>query len=172
MSDQPPTNKRWPIWKTLIFTIGFLVVCYLVYATVVVHDLISKKIPESYAAWTSGNLIVDYLNTHSNEWPHSWEDLDQATNCLRYTPIETLRTKVKIDWNVNFDALLQLARTNPAATPRLVTRLDGSKLDAKWGRDTEPNSKIKDYLLWVLTQTNAPTAVSTSNSPPTANSLR
>ena len=165
MSTQPPTGRHWPTWKILLLIVVSVVVYCIAHFAFAIYGLVSKKIPESYAAWTSGNLIVDYLNTHSNRWPRSWEDLDQATNCLRYTPIETLRTKVKINWDANFDHLLELARTNRPMPLQLVTRPDGSKLYAKWGPDTEPNYKIKGYLLWVLTQTNTPTTVTTNHLP-------
>ena len=153
MSDQPP-SRRWPIWKILLLAVAVFVL-YVIGSTFNVY----RKIPESYAAWTTGNLIVDYLNTYSNQWPRSWEDLDKATNCLRYTPIESLRTTVKINWTVNFEDLLLSAATNHATPLKLVTRPDGSKLHAKWGPGTEPNNKIKGYLLWHLSQSNRPTQV-------------
>ncbi|MCW5550723.1 MAG: hypothetical protein KIS67_01020 [Verrucomicrobiae bacterium] len=123
---------------------------------------ITQRIPESYAAWTAGNLIVDFLNTHSNQWPRSWEDLDQVTNCQRYVPIERLREQVKVDWDADFHQLVQAARSNPAMALRVVTRPDGSKLHALWGADTEPNRKIMGYLLWSLSQSNAPPASTTN----------
>ena len=167
MSDQPPTTRRWPIWKILLLAVVVFVV-YVIGSTFNVY----RKIPESYAAWTTGNLIVDYLDTHSNQWPRSWDDLGQATNCQRYVPIKELRTKVKINWDVHFNHLLELARTNPSTPLRLVTRPNGSKLYAIWGPDTEPNHKIKSYLLWVLTQTNTPAAVQTDNPPKLEDSLQ
>ena len=136
MTDQPPTKRRWPIWKILLLA----AVAFLLYVIASAFN-VYRKIPESYAAWASGNLIVDYLNTHSNRWPRSWEELEQATNCLRYVPIDTLRTKLKIDWEVNFDDLVQMARTNPSTSLHLVTRLDGSKLQAIWG--TTPSQTPK-----------------------------
>lgn len=111
-----------------------------------------RKLPESYAAWTTGNLIVDYLNTHSNRWPQSWDDLESATNCLRYVPIEKLRTKVLVKWETKFDDLIKATRSNRATQFKLVTRPDGTKLHAVWGPDTDPNNKIKSYVLWVLTE--------------------
>lgn len=172
MSDTPQT-RRWPIWKILLLTVVSVVVYCIAHFAFAIHSLVSEKIPESYAAWTSGNLVVDYLDTHSNQWPRSWEDLEQATNCQRYVPIKELRTKVKINWDVNFNHLLELARTNPTTPLRLVTRPDGSKLYAKWGPDTEPNYKIMGYLLWVLTQTNTPaTAVTTNPVPKLEDSLQ
>jgi hypothetical protein len=79
---------------------------------------------------------------------------------------------VKIDWEANFDQLLQFARTNHSTPLRLVTRPNGKKLCADWGPDTEPNRKIKGYLNWVLTQTNLPAAVTTNHPPRLEDSLQ
>ncbi len=155
-SNQSQARKtRRQIWKrALLATVLILIFWFGLFVFSAFNTW--RKLPESYAAWTSGNLIVDYLNTHSNEWPRSWEDLDQVTNCLRYVPIEKLRQQVKIDWDADFDQLLQLAGNHPATTLRVVTRPDGSRLHAVWGADTEPNRKIMGYLLWTLSQSNAP----------------
>jgi hypothetical protein len=162
----PLTIKRpISIWKILLLAAAAIVI----YFAASFFNLY-RKIPESYAAWTTGNLMVDYLNTHSNQWPRSWQDLEQATNCLRYVPIETLRTKVRINWDANFDQLLLQVQTNPRTPLQVVTRLDGSKLYAIWGRDTEPNNKIVSYLRWTLTDTNSSAAVAETNSSPVTNS--
>jgi len=144
------TWKRFLLVLLIVFAIALAIVGFSIFNTL-------RKIPESYAAWTTGNLIIDYLNTHTNQWPRRWEDLEQATNCLRYVPIEKLRDQVRIDWNSDFDQLLESARHSPSTPIRVVTRPDGSKLHAIWGADTEPNRKVMGYLLWTLTQTNSPT---------------
>lgn len=160
--NQPAVRKKHPgIWRrVLLATVLFLILWLGLFVFTAFNSW--RKIPESYAAWTTGNLIVDYLNTHSNQWPRSWEDLDRATNCQRYVPIEKLREQVKIDWDADFGQLLQMARSNPASTLLVVTRPDGSTLHAMWGADTEPNRKLMSYLLWTLDQSNAPPASMTN----------
>lgn len=154
--NDPAARKKNPgIWRRVLLATVLILILWL---GLFVFSAFNtwRKIPESYAAWTTGNLIVDYLNTHSNQWPRSWEDLDQATNCQRYVPIEKLREQVKIDWDADFGQLLQLASNHPTTPLRVVTRPDGSRLHAVWGADTEPNRKIMGYLLWTLSQSNAP----------------
>ncbi|MBE0540146.1 MAG: hypothetical protein IH623_02045 [Verrucomicrobia bacterium] len=156
--NEPAARKKNPgIWSRVLLATVLILILWL---GLFVFSAFNtwRKIPESYVAWTTGNLIVDYLNTHSNQWPRSWEDLDQATNCLRYVPIEELRERVKIDWDADFGQLLQLASNHPATALRVVTRPDGSRLHAIWGASTEPNRKIMGYLLWTLSQSNAPPA--------------
>ena len=96
--------------------------------------------------------MVEYLKTHTNEWPRGWDDLRSATNSLSqrgmpvYTPLDQLQTVVKIDWRIDPAELQQLADNNPTATVKVVTRPDGSRIRAQWGADTEPNAKIMRYL--------------------------
>jgi len=110
------------------------------------------EIPESYAAWTSGNALADYMLEHTNQWPRNWDELRSATNrSLWYVPVEKLRETVKIDWQTDLAQLAQAARHDSNLTIHIVTRLDGKPLKAIWGPDTEPNTKILQYL---RTQTN------------------
>ena len=145
-----PPRQHVVIWKRLFLTLGILVVVVVLMFGYNLYQTVHLKIPESYDAWTTGTLVVGYLETHSNEWPRSWDDLRDATNFNRptsvFVPIERLQQSVKIDWRVDVAQLQQIARTNPNATIRVVSRLDGSRLPAMWGPDTEPNRKIMSYL--------------------------
>jgi hypothetical protein len=148
------------VWKWLllglaiVFAIG---VCWFGYS---LHRLVDVKLPESYAAWTTGNLMVEYLATHTNQWPRSWEDLRAATNSLLekgghvYVPLDRLPRFVKVEWHADTDRLLQAARSNANARIHLITRVDGSPLWTVWGPDTEPNTKVMGYLRWSLTTSN------------------
>src|SRR5208283_4773686 len=132
----------------LVFAVLFVAVGAMVGYEL--YQSLVYKIPESYDAWTTGSLIVGYLETHSNQWPRSWDDLQSATNFNRpmsgFVPIDRLRQSVKIDWQVDVKHLQELVRSNPNATIRVVTRLDGLPLPAIWGPGTEPNAKIMSYL--------------------------
>ena len=96
--------------------------------------------------------MVEYLQTHTNQWPRDWNDLRSATNSLLqrgmpvYVPLDTLTQSVRIDWQSDARGLLQVAHAHSNASIRVVTRLDGSLLWTKWGSDTEPNGKIMRYL--------------------------
>jgi hypothetical protein len=112
-----------------------------------------QLVPESYASWTTSNVMVEYLRTHTNQWPHSWQDLRSATEASEqkgfrgvYTPLDRLPEFVKIDWQADIEHLRQLARNDSNATALVVTRLNGSKLRTIWGADTEPNRAILTYL--------------------------
>jgi hypothetical protein len=34
-----------------------------------------QNIPEAYAAWDTGTLLVEYMKLHGDQWPKSWDDL-------------------------------------------------------------------------------------------------
>src|SRR5580700_3129871 len=37
-------------------------------------------IPEAYAAWDTGTLLVEYMEVHGNRWPTSWDELLTVMN--------------------------------------------------------------------------------------------
>jgi len=147
-----------PIGKRLLLALGILLFVAILMIGYRVYEFVHTKIPESYEAWTTGSLIVGYLGTHTNQWPRSWDDLSSATNTMRpmsvFVPFDRLRQSVKIDWQVDLGILQQVARTNPHAKIHVVTRLDGSPLQAVWGPDTEPNATIMSYLKITMTTSN------------------
>jgi len=124
-----------------------------------VYDLVYtvRHVPEAYAAWDTGTLLVEYMKSHGNRWPSSWDDLlsvmhsdsgDQVmfrgagAGDTNYAA--SLRTKVAIDWK--FDT-----SHDHAGSP--VTRLDGTKFPVVW-HGAEPNEMVHEYL--TTTITNAP----------------
>jgi hypothetical protein len=149
-----------PIWKRLLLALAILLIIVVLKIGYDLYQLVHFRIPESYAAWTTGNLMVEYLQTHTNKWPRNWDDLRSATNSLQekgmpvYMSLGHLPEFVKIDWQANTEHLLQAVRSDSNATAHLVTRLDGSRLQAVWGPDTEPNAKIMRYLKMTLTTSN------------------
>jgi hypothetical protein len=113
----------------------------------IVHTV--RHIPEAYAAWDTGTLLVEYMKLHTNRWPSSWDDLLPAMNGGKDGPVTlfgaqagdtnyavSLRKKVAIDWTFN--------PSEPDAR-RPVTRLDGAKFPFVWN-GTEPNEMIRAYL--------------------------
>ncbi len=144
----PPRSFR---WKRLLQALGVLLLLGMIGTAYSVHRLVNHTIPESYAAWTTGDLLVEYLQTHSNQWPRSWEDLRAANNSRRakglsvHTPIDQLPKHVKIDWSVDFSALTASTRSGTNLPLRMVTNKEGGRLMAAWGADTEPNSKVIRY---------------------------
>ena len=145
-----PTLKAWLHWKRILKVLGLLLAGVAVLFGVSLYHLVHTEIPESYRSWMTGDLLVRYLQIHTNQWPRNWDDLASVTNdpgpLSQYVAVENLRQTVKIDWQVDVRQLQQMARSDSNVTLRVVTRLDGSRLRSSWGADTEPNAKILRYL--------------------------
>ena len=148
MNAEPPKSSGG--WKHPVLIIGIIIFGIAAYFAYSVYWLVNRKIPESYAAWTAGDLIVEHLRNHSNNWPRSWEDLQSASNSRLtngmnvWTPVDRLPRYVKIDWDIDANALAKQVSGNPTQAVRVVTRLDGGRLSAGWGH--EPNGVISNYL--------------------------
>lgn len=117
-----------------------------------VYHLAYVLIPNSYAAWSTGDLIVEYIDTHEGKWPRSWDDLRIAEQSLErrgqpvYYDFQKLPQMIEVDWNANPVVLAKLQARSNEVPFEVVTKLDGSRVDARWGEDTEPNRKIYAYL--------------------------
>lgn len=115
-------------------------------------DLVNtwRHIPEAYAAWDTGSLLVVYMRTHENGWPSGWEDLLSVLEGERGKGIRlygaqagdmpyaiSLQRVVAVDWS--FDP----RQVSPDSRP--VTRLDGGEFSVHWAGG-EPNKMVRRYL--------------------------
>ncbi|HUK81108.1 MAG TPA: hypothetical protein VLZ12_00600, partial [Verrucomicrobiae bacterium] len=67
--------------KVVLSIVGALVLAVVVWSGVAgycMYRMAHVRIPNCYAAWTTGDLLVEYLRTHGDKWPHSWDDLRDA----------------------------------------------------------------------------------------------
>ena len=116
-----------------------------------------RHIPEAYAAWDTGTLLVEYMKTPGDRWPSSWDDLLSVTNRVSGDKINLfgvgshpdyalyLEETIAIDWK--FDPT-RIGRRSP------VTRPDGTRFPIVWG-GAEPNEMVRAYLK-TSGNTNAP----------------
>jgi len=116
-----------------------------------------RHIPEAYAAWDAGQLLVKYMQLHQDRWPTSWDDLLTVMNTESGSQMTlygsragdtnyafALRRKVAIDWK--FDPL-----RGDHGSP--VTRPNGTKFPIVW-EGAEPNEMVHRHLMASIT--NAP----------------
>jgi len=147
----PRGTIRRKVFQGLLATLLAIIVAVMVVAGYSVYHVVYVVIPHSYAAWTAGDLLVEYMDTHDGKWPHGWADLHEATSYtnhgLLYWDFAKLSGMEKIDWNANPEALGKLAMAVGPSAVKVVTQLDGSTLETKWGGDTEPNQKVGRYLI-------------------------
>jgi len=106
-----------------------------------------NHLPEAYAAWDTGGLLVEYMNRHDDHWPHSWEDLAQMVknsdvrvmlrglnrdDAAQY--VRSLDQTIWVDWN--FDP----QNTNAAV---IVSPKSGGKFVLLW---EDPNEMVREHL--------------------------
>jgi hypothetical protein len=107
-----------------------------------------RGIPEAYAAWDTGTLLIEYMKHHDDQWPESWDELLKVLDSDegRKIPLRgaqagdiayarALREKVEVDWA--FDP------ANPTGNP--VTPVGGGKFSVVWD-GAEPNEMVRYYL--------------------------
>ena len=108
-----------------------------------------QHIPEAYAAWDTGTLLVAYMKSHDDQWPKSWDDLltvlesEEGRNLpLRGAAVgdsayaQSLKKTVSIDWSFSPD---RFSEEEP------VRRSDGSSFHLLW-QSADPNKMVKSYL--------------------------
>ena len=138
-------------WKGFLLVLVGVAGLYVLNFGFHLYRLVCVEIPHSYAGWATGDLLVEYLDTHDGKWPQSWSELRTARDSLVqkggniYYDFERLPGIVKIDWNAKPDLLTKAVLAGDKV--KVVTQVDGSKLEARWGEDTEPNQKIARYLI-------------------------
>ena len=148
-------------WKRVLSLLLVVVGLYAVHAGYSIYRMVAVRIPHSYAAWATGDLLVEYMETHEGSWPRGWEDLKKAEESLVkkgrniYYDFDKLPAMVKIDWSAEPSILAKEALADGASSLKAVTRLDGSRLEAVWGPATEPNRKVAFHLIQRYGPTNA-----------------
>jgi hypothetical protein len=113
-----------------------------------------REVPYAYAAWDAGTLLVEYLETHDNHWPRSWDELRAAETTLDSHGRRLrgsngkggfiygdLKDAVAIDWNADVEAIASWDWDE--ATLRVVTRSDGRDFYFVW---ENPNTMVWKYL--------------------------
>ena len=115
-----------------------------------------KGIPDAYAAWDAGTLVIEYLDTHDGQWPRSWEELYSAAETLEDHGRQfrgnngaggfiygDLRDVVAIDWEADVRAIAAFDWNSGKL--RVITRADGTDFPVVW-EGAEPNEMVWSYL--------------------------
>jgi hypothetical protein len=146
----PYRTTRRKVFRALLTILVALIVAIAGYVVYSIHHVVHVIIPHSYANWTTGNLLVEYMETHDGNWPHGWEDLHEATSLTNkgeplYWDFTNLPGILKIDWKADPETLAKAALASGPSSLKVVTRLDGSKLEDCWQQDA--NQKVAGYLI-------------------------
>ncbi len=130
-------KRTWLIAGTIVASVALLFVGRIGY--------VWWHIPEAYAAWDAGDMLVWYMRTHDNDWPNDWAELTAAVESepalfLRGRHpdepdyMDRMRETILIDWK--FDP-------NNPENPTPILHADGSALHAYW---SDPNGMVYQHL--------------------------
>ncbi|RIK84235.1 MAG: hypothetical protein DCC67_05045, partial [Planctomycetota bacterium] len=146
MNDRgtPPEGFRFSLRKLLII-VGV--------AAATFHCLNKiRKLPEvardAYATWDGANLVIEYLRTHSGQWPQNWDDIAQVHRMVQGRmrggqSIEELKLRLSIDFKVNPQEFAAADPSSPGGLPRAIRLRNGK--DTCW-EGAEPNTLIHQFL--------------------------
>ncbi len=142
---------------TTIFARVVAIMCmFLGLATVVIIKHLVERPREAYAVQHTAELVVEYMRSHSNQWPSSWSELrtvkigDQEyfTRFEKETGgysgfLDELESLVVVDFNTTLSDLI--AATGATSTPpfRVIWLRNGR--NTHWA-GLEPNEFVADYL--------------------------
>jgi hypothetical protein len=105
-----------------------------------------SRLPEAYAAWDTGELLINYMKTHEGRWPRSWDELGTAMNTEATKPVlhgdgydghtypRSLKEHVAVDGS--FDP------SHPGIESP-VAPLGGGTFSVLWA---DPNDMVREYL--------------------------
>jgi hypothetical protein len=105
-----------------------------------------RGLPDAYACWDIGDVVVDYMSKHGGRWPSEWEDLRPSYNALALTDgrmrggltFDDLRNRIEINWSASPEGAL----SRHVAFKAIVVK---SGNGTRWA-GAEPNDMVIDYL--------------------------
>jgi hypothetical protein len=113
-----------------------------------------RKLPEAYAAWDIGTILVCFMERNNDRWPKDWDEIAASIrpddNCITLRGVrdgddrqngypktlERIKTLVKIDWS-------HTPVAGKMAYP--VTTIAGDKFTVVWG-NSEPNEMVYAWI--------------------------
>ena len=99
---KPHRRRRWTYLLAALLIVPAAVIAFFVLS-------IDDGTDDAYAAWGAGEMVIDYMNTHSGRWPHDWNDLQpqfQVNNGrVGGWTFSQFQSHIYIDFNVNSEDL-------------------------------------------------------------------
>lgn len=136
---------RNPKILSIVLLAALVFVGYMVYQYLYTFNHLS----EAYAAWDTGTLLIEYMDTNEGNWPTSWEDLvgliredEDHRVMLRgaragdVAYVVGLRDVVSIQWSV-------VPSADEDFSP--VSRIDGTDFPVLW-EGADPNEMVREYM--------------------------
>lgn len=107
---------------------------------------ILRGLPDAYAMWNTGDLVVDYMGKHADRWPSGWEDLRPSFEACKKgdeymrggLTFDEIRNRIEIDWKASPQNALLHRTPFKSITARSANH-------TIW-EGAEPNEMIIQYL--------------------------
>jgi hypothetical protein len=133
-------------FRTLLLRLAILAVAVpLIYAAV--RILSFDWVSDAYALWGAGDMVVDYMRDHDEQWPRCWDDLrpyfEAGGGRVGGWSFEEYQRHVSIKWDADPAALKAEARQNSRPTFRVI--MPKEWLASTWSHG-EPNQILYHYL--------------------------
>lgn len=130
------------------FVVRSMIVAALVVPAVIVFAGVNiyNHIDDAYAQWGAADMVIDYMNDHSGQWPPDWDSLSPyfALNNGRVGgwSYSQFQSHVYIDFNANAESLRERA-ADSSTVP-----FDVIHARSVWGPqfDEGPNDMLYHYF--------------------------
>jgi len=151
-ADESPrlTQKLWAAAHLAVF----VTIVAVVVVAVVAANRIMERSNEMYAKWHMGDLLVDYLRDNDNQWPDSWEQLEDRFDdyFMGGYSYEEIQTLLCVDFSVSEEFICNHLEEIRAGKIKLVWSRSG---DDSHYEGAGSNEIIADYFQHVCSQKDA-----------------
>ena len=134
--------------KRLLLVFAVLLIAAAGYGGYVVHHYNTVTVPNAYAVDWVPLMVIEYMKTHDDQWPRSWDDLRDPYENLAAPQnypwsFEELQDRVVMNWDADPKVLKKVTPTNDEPPFRVIWLRDGSS--TCW-EGAEPNARVLEYL--------------------------
>lgn len=134
--------------KRFLLAIAAILLVGATYGIYCLHRVVTVVVPNAYATDWSAAMVIEYLKTHDNNWPQSWDDLREPYETLAAPQncpwsFDEMKRRIMIDWTADPETLRIAASIEPSLTVKVIWLADGSH--THW-QGAEPNQRILEYL--------------------------
>ena len=103
ITTKPPQQKH--SWNSYLISTTFVACGTIAIAWMALH----KSIDSHYAQWETGEMLIDYLEDHNDQWPRDWKALepyyDPDHSRVSGWSFDEVRGSVWIDFDADVKAM-------------------------------------------------------------------
>ena len=123
-----------------------------------------RKLPEAYAAWDVGTMLVCFMERNDNHWPKSWDELTASLEpddeCVFCRGVADGNDR-HAGYPKTIDNIKQMVRMDRDYLPKPgvmrypITTINGQRFSVVWS-GAEPNEMVYNWITHRVKETNAP----------------